>query len=60
MPGGRYRVRAFLAPVYAQTSAEVRFLTDGEEHTFDLRSRTSAASSCAPTSPPTSRSSTTP
>lgn len=36
VPGGRYRVRAYLAPSYAQTSAEVRFLADGEEHTFDL------------------------
>jgi hypothetical protein len=36
VPGGRYRVRAFLAPVYAQTSPEVRFLADDEEHTFDL------------------------
>jgi len=37
VPGGRYRVRAFLAPVYAQTKAEVKFLTDGDEHTFDLK-----------------------
>jgi len=37
VPGGRYRVRAFLAPVYAQTKAEVQFLTDGDEHTFDLK-----------------------
>ncbi len=36
MPGGRYRVRAFLAPSYAQLEPEVRFLADGEEHTFDL------------------------
>ena len=36
VPGGRYRVRAFLAPVYAQLEPEVRFLADGEEHTFDL------------------------
>ncbi len=36
VPGGRYRVRAFLAPVYAQVQAEVRFLADGEEHPFDL------------------------
>jgi hypothetical protein len=37
VPGGRYRVRAFLAPTYAQERAEVRFLADGEEHSFDLR-----------------------
>jgi hypothetical protein len=36
VPGGRYRVRAFQAPAYAQTVAEVRFLADGEEHRFDL------------------------
>ena len=37
VPGGRYRVRAFQAPTYAQPTAEVRFLVDGEEHSFDLR-----------------------
>jgi hypothetical protein len=36
VPGGRYRVRAYLAPSLAQTTADVRFLNDGEEHTFDL------------------------
>jgi len=36
VPGGRYRVRAFLPPSLAQTSPEVRFLADGEEHRFDL------------------------
>ncbi len=36
VPGGRYRVRAFLAPVYAQTAPEIRFLADREEHSFDL------------------------
>jgi hypothetical protein len=36
VPGGRYRVRAFLAPAFAQTAAEARFLADGEEHSFDL------------------------
>ena len=36
VPGGRYRVRAFLAPTLAQTAAEVRFLADGDEHAFDL------------------------
>lgn len=36
LPGGRYRVRAFLAPSLAQTKPEVRFLADGKEHDFDL------------------------
>ncbi len=36
VPGGRYRVRAYLAPSFAQTTAEVRFLADREEHVFDL------------------------
>ncbi len=36
VPGGRYRIRAFLAPSLAQTAPEVRFLEDGEEQAFDL------------------------
>lgn len=36
VPGGRYRIRAFLAPSLAQTAPEVRFLADGEEHGFEL------------------------
>jgi hypothetical protein len=36
VPGGRYRVRAFLAPALAMVTPDVRFLRDGEEHTFDL------------------------
>ncbi len=36
VPGGRYRVRAFLPPVFSQAVAEARFLADGAEHTFDL------------------------
>ena len=36
IPGGRYRVRAFLPPVLAQTQAEVFFMTDGEQRTVDL------------------------
>jgi len=36
LPGGRYRVRAFLAPSLAQVVADVRFLADEEAHTFDL------------------------
>ncbi|MFZ6002348.1 MAG: carboxypeptidase-like regulatory domain-containing protein [Actinomycetota bacterium] len=35
-PGGRYRVRAFLAPTLVQLAPVVRFLEDGKEHTFDL------------------------
>lgn len=34
--GGRYRVRAFLAPNFAQLEPEVFFLNDGEERTLDL------------------------
>jgi hypothetical protein len=34
--GGRYRVRAFLAPNFAQTDPPVFFLTDGEQRTADL------------------------
>lgn len=36
IPGGRYRVRAFLAPALAQTDAQVFFLTDGEQRSLDL------------------------
>lgn len=36
IPGGPYRVRAFLAPALAMTEPEVRFLRDREEHPFDL------------------------
>ncbi len=36
LPGGRYRVRAFLAPSLVQVVPDVRFLSDDEEHTFDL------------------------
>lgn len=36
VPGGRYRVRSFLAPSLAQLTPEVRFLSDGAEHKFDL------------------------
>ena len=34
--GGRYRVRAFLAPTLAQPTGQVFFLTDGEERVVDL------------------------
>jgi hypothetical protein len=36
VPGGRYRVRAFLAPTLAQVRPEVRFLEDDAEHDFAL------------------------
>ncbi len=36
VPGGRYRVRAFLAPTLAQLQPEVRFLEDGAVHDFAL------------------------
>ena len=34
--GGRYRVRAFLAPTLAQAEPEIFFLTEGEQKTVDL------------------------
>src|SRR5581483_3629048 len=34
--GGRYRVRAFLPPLYAQTEPAIFFLADGEQRTVDL------------------------
>src|SRR5690606_1191562 len=34
VPGGRYRVRAFLPPDLAQTAPELRFVADGGEHAF--------------------------
>ncbi len=36
VPGGRYRVRAFLAPTLAQLQPEVRFLADDAVHDFAL------------------------
>jgi hypothetical protein len=36
VPGGRYRVRAFLPPQLAQTKAEVFFVTEGEQRNVDL------------------------
>jgi hypothetical protein len=35
--GGRYRVRAFLAPTFAQPSGEVLYLRHDEERSLDLR-----------------------
>ncbi len=37
VPGGRYRVRAFLPPTLAQVEPEVFFLEDGAQRTLDLR-----------------------
>jgi hypothetical protein len=34
--GGRYRVRAFLAPSLAQVQPDVLFLNDGDQHSLDL------------------------
>lgn len=36
VPGGRYRIRAFLAPTLAQTEPEVRFLEDEAAHDIPL------------------------
>lgn len=36
VPGGRYRLRAFLPPSLVQLEPEIRFLRDGEEHGIDL------------------------
>jgi hypothetical protein len=36
IPGGRYRVRAFLAPALATKANDSRFLEDGKEAVFDL------------------------
>lgn len=36
VPGGRYRLRAFMAPSLVQLEPEIRFLADGEEHALDL------------------------
>jgi hypothetical protein len=53
--GGRYRVRAFLAPTYAQTDSQVFFLADGEQRGLDLTVRgfsgLAVASATAPDPP---------
>lgn len=36
VPGGRYRVRAFLPPALAMAKPVVRFIEDAKESTFDL------------------------
>lgn len=55
VPGGRYRVRAFLPPGFSMLRSEIRFLRDGEEHTFDLaleeQRRVVARASVAPDPP---------
>jgi hypothetical protein len=37
VPGGRYRVRAFLPPSYAQVEPQLFFMPDGEERRLELR-----------------------
>jgi hypothetical protein len=37
VPGGRYRVRAYLAPALALVTPDLRFIEDGKEATFDLK-----------------------
>lgn len=37
VPGGRYRLRAFLAPQLAMMQPEIFFLPDGDERAIDLR-----------------------
>lgn len=37
IPGGRYRVRAWLAPSYTQAEPEIFFLRDGDERELTLR-----------------------
>jgi hypothetical protein len=53
--GGRYRVRAFLSPRYAQTDPQVFFLADGELRGLDLSVRSfsglAVASATAPDPP---------
>jgi hypothetical protein len=39
IPGGRYRVRAYLPPALAVETADTRFLEDGKEAVFDLELR---------------------
>ncbi len=36
VPGGAYRVRAYLPPALAQTTPDVRFVDDGKETTYQL------------------------
>jgi hypothetical protein len=55
LPGGRYRVRAYLAPALALVTPEVRFIPDGKPATFDLKvedqRRVVARAAVAPTAP---------
>jgi hypothetical protein len=37
VPGGRYRVRAFLAPMYAQAAPEIFFLPGNAQHDLNLQ-----------------------
>jgi hypothetical protein len=55
VPGGRYRIRAFLPPALVQTDPEIRFLEDAVEHRIDLdvvdRSGPVVMASAAPNPP---------
>lgn len=55
IPGGRYRVRAFLVPALAVAEPDVRFLPDGQEAVFDLtvvdRRKVVASASVSPSVP---------
>jgi hypothetical protein len=55
VPGGAYRVRAFLPPTLAQTTPDVRFIEDGKETTYQLtvedQRKVVARAAVAPSSP---------
>jgi hypothetical protein len=55
IPGGAYRVRAFLPPALAQTTPDVRFIDDGKETTYQLtmedQRKVVARAAVAPSSP---------
>ena len=55
VPGGAYRVRAFLPPSLAQTTPDTRFIDDGKETTYQLtmedQRKVVARAAVAPSSP---------
>jgi hypothetical protein len=55
IPGGAYRVRAFLPPSLAQTTPDVRFIDDGKATTYQLsmedQRKVVARAAVAPSSP---------
>jgi hypothetical protein len=55
IPGGAYRVRAFLAPSLAQTLPDLRFIDDGKETAYQLtmedQRKVVARAAVAPSSP---------